>query len=294
VVRGLQRWRVNLEHAVSERKQAEQALRRAHDELEVRVEQRTAELGRTNQALQAEITERLQAEMASTRLAAIVESSDDAIISKNLNSIITSWNRGAEKIFGYTASDMVGTSIMRLIPTDRQDEEKQIQEKIKCGESVNHFETLRQTKDGRLIDVSATTSPIKDATGKVIGLSKVARDITERKRAEEALRASQQIIEGIINAIPVRVFWKDKNLVYLGCNAVFARDAGFTDPKDIIGKDDYQMGWRDQADFHRRTPDDTRGEHHHASFEQATSAQFQGGDQRRARNVYGHHRAQTS
>ena len=251
VVRGLQRWRVNLEHAVSERKQAEQALRRAHDELEVRVEQRTAELGRTNQALQAEITERLQAEMASTRLAAIVESSDDAIISKNLNSIITSWNRGAEKIFGYTASDMVGTSIMRLIPTDRQDEEKQIQEKIKCGESVNHFETLRQTKDGRLIDVSATTSPIKDATGKVIGLSKVARDITERKRAEEALRASQQIIEGIINAIPVRVFWKDKNLVYLGCNAVFARDAGFTDPKDIIGKDDYQMGWRDQADLYR-------------------------------------------
>ena len=79
----------------------------------------------------------------------------------------------------------------------------------------------------------------------------MTQDITERKRAEEALRASQQIIEGIINAIPVRVFWKDKNLVYLGCNAVFARDAGFADPKDIIGKDDYQMGWRDQAEKYR-------------------------------------------
>ena len=79
----------------------------------------------------------------------------------------------------------------------------------------------------------------------------IKQDITERKRAEEALRASQQIIEGIINAIPVRVFWKDKNLVYLGCNAIFARDAGFADPKDIIGKDDYQMGWRDQAEKYR-------------------------------------------
>jgi PAS domain-containing protein len=77
------------------------------------------------------------------------------------------------------------------------------------------------------------------------------RDITKRKRTEEALRESQQIIEGIINAIPVRVFWKDKNLVYLGCNTAFARDAGFADPKDIVGKDDYQMGWRDQAELYR-------------------------------------------
>ena len=76
-------------------------------------------------------------------------------------------------------------------------------------------------------------------------------DITDRKRAEEGRQASQQIIEGIINAIPVRVFWKDRNLVYLGCNAIFAREAGFADPKDIIGKDDYQMGWRDQAELYR-------------------------------------------
>jgi PAS domain S-box-containing protein len=134
-----------------------------------------------------DITERKKSELVSLRMAAIVEFSDDAIIGKDLNSIISSWNRGAEKIFGYSASEMVGSSIMRLIPDDRRDEENQILDKIRCGESVEHFETLRQTKDGRLIDVSVTASPIKDADGKPIGVSKVARNITERKRAERRL-----------------------------------------------------------------------------------------------------------
>jgi PAS domain S-box-containing protein len=132
-----------------------------------------------------DITERRVAERAASWLAAIVESSDDAIIGKNLNSIITNWNKGAEKIFGYTAGEIVGTSIMRLIPADRQDEENQILTKINSGGSFEHFETLRQTKDGRLIDVSVTASPIRDITGKAVGVSKVARDITGRKRAEE-------------------------------------------------------------------------------------------------------------
>ena len=198
-----------------------------------------------------DITARKREETALMRLAAIIESSDNAIIGEDLGGVITSWNKGAEKLFGYAASDMVGTSITRLLPAERQDEENQILGQITRGESVEHFETLRQDKGGRLIEVSITVSPIKDATGKVIGVSKVARDITERKRAEESSRASQQLIEGIINAIPVRVFWKDKNLVYLGCNAVFARDAGFAEPNDLIGKDDYQMGWRDQAELYR-------------------------------------------
>jgi PAS domain S-box-containing protein len=131
-----------------------------------------------------DITERKKAEMVSIRLAAIVESSDDAIIGKDLNSIITSWNRGAEKIFGYTASEILGTSIKRLMPADRQGEEEGILGKIMLGESVEHFETLRQTKDGRLINVSVTASPIKDVTDKVIGVSKVARDVSDRKAAE--------------------------------------------------------------------------------------------------------------
>ena len=134
-----------------------------------------------------DITERKKAEMVSIRLAAIVESSDDAIIGKDMNSIITSWNRGAEKIFGYTASEMLGTSIKRLMPADRQEEENGILGKIKLGESVEHFETIRQTKDGRLINISVTASPIQDITGKVIGVSKVARDVSDRKAAEERI-----------------------------------------------------------------------------------------------------------
>ena len=139
-----------------------------------------------------DITERQQAEIAAIRLAAIVEFSDDAIIGQDPSGIITSWNKGAEKIFGYTASEMVGTSIMNIIPADRQEEEQQILGKMRCGESMEHFETLRQTKAGRLIDVSVTASPIKDATrsrpGGIIGISIVARDISERKAAEEKIR----------------------------------------------------------------------------------------------------------
>ena len=96
-----------------------------------------------------------------------------------------------------------------------------------------------------------TITPLRNADGAISRYIAIKQNITQRKRADEALRASLQIIEGIINAIPVRVFWKDKNLVYLGCNAMFARDAGFADSRDIIGKDDSQMGWRDQADRYR-------------------------------------------
>ena len=147
-----------------------------------------------------DITARKQTEAALIRLASIVEFSDDAIIGKDLNSTITSWNRGAEKIFGYTAGEMVGASIMRLIPADRQDEENQILEQVKRGKSVEHFDTLRQTKDCRLIDISVTASPIKDAAGKVTGVSKVARDISERKRIEESLRQIQARLKSTLAA----------------------------------------------------------------------------------------------
>src|SRR5580700_6635031 len=132
-----------------------------------------------------DVTERHLAEGASRWLAAIVASSDDAIIGKNLKSIITSWNFGAERIFGYTADEMIGTSIMRLIPPDRREEELEILSRIRRGERFDHFETIRLAKDGRQLNVSITVSPIKDSIGHVVGASKVARDITERKRAEE-------------------------------------------------------------------------------------------------------------
>jgi len=139
----------------------------------------------------SDITERNRAEIVSQRLAAIVSSSDDAIVGKDLNSIVTSWNAGAERIFGYSANEMIGTSVMRLIPPDHQGEESQILARIRSGERVEPIETVRVAKDGHLLDVSITVSPIKDSMGKVIGASKVARDISERKRAEEKLRAAK-------------------------------------------------------------------------------------------------------
>jgi len=145
------------------------------------------------QATVRETSERQRAETILIRLEAIVESSDDAIIGTDRDSRILSWNKGAVKIFGYAASEMVGTSKMRLVPADRQDEEGQMMEKINRGESMNHFETLRQTRDGRLIDVSITASPIKDANGMIIGMSTVARDITERRKLEAQFRQSQKM-----------------------------------------------------------------------------------------------------
>ncbi len=122
---------------------------------------------------------------AAAFLAAIIESSDDAIISKSLSGIITTWNRGAERVFGYLAEEVVGKPITILIPEDRLDEEPAILAKIHAGQRVDHFETIRRRKDGSPIDISLTISPIRDASGKIIGASKIARDISDRKRAAE-------------------------------------------------------------------------------------------------------------
>jgi PAS domain S-box-containing protein len=138
-----------------------------------------------------DITERNRAEQATRLLAAIVESSHDAIVSKSLNGVITSWNKGAERLFGYAAEEAVGQNITLIIPPERSDEERMIVEQLTRGERVDHFETVRMRKDGSLLDVSLTISPMKDASGRVVGASKLARDITERKRAEEALRQAQ-------------------------------------------------------------------------------------------------------
>ena len=127
-------------------------------------------------------------QIALLRLAAIVESSDDAIVSKDLNGIINSWNKGAERILGYTAEEVIGKPITILIPADRQDEETEILERIRRGERIEHFETVRRRKDGSLINVSLTVSPIKNERGEVIGASKIARDITQSKEAQEQLR----------------------------------------------------------------------------------------------------------
>jgi PAS domain S-box-containing protein len=132
-----------------------------------------------------DISDRKRADMHGQRLASIVESSDDAIVSKHLDGTITSWNRGAERLFGYKAEEIIGKSVTILIPTDRLDEEPRIIERVRRGERIDHYDTVRRRKDGSLIDISLTVSPIKDADGRIIGASKIARDITERRRALE-------------------------------------------------------------------------------------------------------------
>jgi PAS domain S-box-containing protein len=151
-----------------------------------------------------DITERKHAEQVGQQFASIVESSDDAIASKDLNGLITTWNPGAERLFGYTAEEVIGKPITILIPPDRQDEETEIMARIWRGERVDHYETIRQRKDGSLIDISLTVSPIKNTAGRVMGASKIARNITERKRAEEH-----------INILAREVDHRSKNLLAL-------------------------------------------------------------------------------
>ncbi len=152
-----------------------------------RVARRRGADARTSYRTTTDIHARKQAEEASLRLAAIVESSDDAIVSKSLDGVVTSWNAAAERIFGYQAEEMIGQSILLLLPEDRHDEERLILERLRRGEHMDHFETVRRTKDGRLLDVSLTVSPLRDAHGMIIGASKIARDITERKQTRDAL-----------------------------------------------------------------------------------------------------------
>ncbi|MGH7215970.1 MAG: PAS domain S-box protein, partial [Nitrospiraceae bacterium] len=147
-------------------------------------------------AFLSDITERKRAEETRVRLAAIVESSEDAIISKTLDGIVTSWNRGAERTFGYTAAEVIGKPIEILVPQDRAEEEAQIIERVKQGEHVTHFETVRRRKDGTDIHIALTISPIEDGAGTIIGISKIARDITEQKSLAAQLRQSQKM-EGI-------------------------------------------------------------------------------------------------
>ena len=145
------------------------------------------------QALENEISDRELAERGSRFLAAIVESCDDAIVSKELSGIVTSWNASAERIFEYKAEEMIGQPILRIIPPELHRDEDMILGRIRSGQPIEHFETVRLTKSGRRIDVSLTVSRIKDQMGRVVGAAKVVRDITDRKRTNEALRHAEKL-----------------------------------------------------------------------------------------------------
>lgn len=183
-----------------------------------------------------DVTRRRQAEMAQSYLAAIVESSDDVIISMSLDGAITSWNKGAERIFGYSAEEVVGKPLGVLIPPELAQEEEEILGKLRGGKSVEHYETERVRKDGSRIQISATISPIKSANGEIVGTSEIARDITERKREESILRESEGRFRALADSAPVLVWMQDGS----GClfvNRAYLDFLGLGDEAVICGYD---------------------------------------------------------
>ena len=206
---------------ITERKRAEEQV--VHQAQELRIlNERLKELDRL---------ERKQAEQATALLNAIVDSSDDAIISKDLTGIITSWNKGAERLFGYTAEETIGRPVTMLIPADRLDEEAKILEQLKGGERVDHFETIRVRKDGSQLNISLTISPVKDANGRIIGASKVARDISERKLVEKA----SALLSAIVDSSDDAIISKDLNGIITSWNKGAERLFGYT-AEETIGR----------------------------------------------------------
>ncbi len=171
-----------------------------------------------------EITDRKRAERSTALLAAIVDSSDDAIVSKTLDGIITSWNKSAEQMFGYLPEEAVGKHITLIIPRDRWDEEAGIIDRLRRGERVDHFQTVRRRKDGSLVDVSLTISPVKDSSGNIIGASKVARDISASVRAAEALRGSEEELRRLSQSLDHQVRSRTGELQELSWQLMRTRD----------------------------------------------------------------------
>ena len=178
-----------------------------------------------------DISDRIKLQQASHQLAMIVASSDDAILGKSLTGIITSWNAGAEKIFGYRADEMVGTPVDRLIPADRKGEETLILERLKKGQTIDHFETVRVHKDGTEVMVSVTISPMKDQSGRIVGASKIARDITRRKQAEQQLQLTSRVFTHANEAIAIM----DPQGVILDVNEALLRISGYS-RSEVIGR----------------------------------------------------------
>jgi PAS domain S-box-containing protein len=182
---------------------------------------------------------------ATQRISAIVESSDDAIVSKNLDGVITTWNRGAERIFGYSAEEVIGKSVNILIPPDRQEEEPAIIARIRHGERIEHYETVRVHKHGRRIDISLTVSPVRNAEGKIIGASKIARDITDRKRADEALHRTEKEFRDCIENARVGMHWVGPDGIIIWANRTEIEMLGYA-AEEYIG--------RHIAEFHADKP----------------------------------------
>lgn len=197
--------------------------------------------------ISTDITTRIQGEEASRRLAALVESSDDAIIGKDLNGIITSWNKGAERIFGYKAQEMIGTTIMRLIPTERSDEETAILSRIRRGERIEHYETVRRRKNGSLVEIALTVSPIKDVQGRIVGASKIGRDITDRRRLENEQRAVYELLTTVNRTTNLRAIFEESLKCICTCQRVDRASILISDSRGILRFE----AWRGLSDTYR-------------------------------------------
>ena len=219
-------------------------------------------------AMVEDITAKKTAEEARFRHAAVVESSEDAIISQNLDDVIVSWNVGAQRIFGYTEAEAVGQPITTLIPPESRDEENRILERVKSGGGIEHYETIRVTKASRKVDVSLTISPIRDYSGKIVGFSEIAQNTTERRRAEQILHETNQALEsqkGVLEAreellrifvknVPAGVAMLDRDMRYLQVSDRFCADYS-VDSSQVLGRSHYELfpdipdRWKD---IHRR------------------------------------------
>ena len=184
-----------------------------------------------------DITERKQAVQASLLLASIVESSDDAIIGKTREGIITSWNRAAERMYGYSTAEAVGQPITLLFPPDRHDEFASIMERITRGEQIDHYETTRVSKNGTILLVSVTVSPIHDSEGQIIGASAIARDISGQKRLEAEVREAKQQLEVIFKNIADGITVQDKRGTVIYVNDAGAKLSGFASAQDMLAFD---------------------------------------------------------
>jgi len=191
-------------------------------------------------AMVQDITEKKLAEESRFRHAAVVESSEDAIISRNLDAIIVSWNAGAQRIFGYTEQEAVGQPITLLIPPELRDEENQILDRLRTGGRIEHYETKRLTKTGKKIDVSLTIGPIKDSAGSIVGFSKIAHDITGKKQSEEALRLSEELLKIFVKNVPAGVAMLDRDMRYLQVSDRFCADYG-VESSQVLGRSHYEL-----------------------------------------------------
>jgi len=184
------------------------------------------------------------------KLHALIDASPLPILALSPDGTVTLWNPAAERVFGWTLDETLG-KFLPFVPEDKLDEFCMLRERVMKGDGFSGVEITRRKKDGSPIEISLSTAPLRDNRGSITGIMAVVEDITGRKQAKEQLFESRQMLQLVLDNIPQRIFWKDRNLTYLGCNRPFAEDSGLTVPASLVGKTDFEMSWRETAGLYR-------------------------------------------